>query len=96
MDIENLIKNLTAKFGILELTRKATEKFISEEDSKECEMKVVLGEKKLLEIDGLMMQIQEEKLLAGESIEDVETWDQKSGPESRMFIKTVYKKHQIL
>ena len=91
MDIENLIKNLTAKFGILELTRKATEKFISEEDSKECEMKVVFGEKKLLEIDGLMMQIQEEKLLAGESIEDVETWDQEWSGKKNVYKNSLQK-----
>jgi len=72
MDLQTLLKTVSAKMGVLELTTKSTERSIIKGDKLECERKLSATEGKLNEIHELQLKVQEEKLLAGE--DTVEKW----------------------
>ena len=67
--------NITAKMGILEITRKSIEKALDEgSEINEVERKISFSKIKVNEIQELKLKIQEEKLLEGEELNTVETW----------------------
>ena len=76
MELEQLIKCVTAKLGVLELTRKTIEASLEGEVSEkqhEIERKLRSREEKLDELNELVLKVQEEKLVAGEGIEEVDS-----------------------
>ena len=77
--MENSIELIKAKLGVLELTRKQIEaklvdKICPNENQREMEKTFKSRKVKIDEIYELILNVQEEKLVAGESIEDVELW----------------------
>ena len=77
--MENSIELIKAKLGVLELTRKQIEaklvdKKCLNENQREMEKTFKSRKVKIDEIYELILNVQEEKLVAGESIEDVELW----------------------
>ena len=80
--MENSIKLITAELGVLELTRKQIEanlvdKKCLNENQREMEKTFKLRRPRKVKIDEnyqLISKVQEEKLVAGESKEDVELW----------------------
>ena len=74
MDLNQLLANVTAKFGVLELTAKASEKAMTEGNRRECERKLSALEAKLDDINVIKGTIEEAKLLAGEEFSVVEKW----------------------
>ena len=74
MDLEKLI---TAKLGVLELTRKQIEASLedsSDRNERDLEKKLRSREAKIDEINDLIIKVQENKLVEGEIFEDVESW----------------------
>ena len=79
--MENSIKLIKGKLGMLELTRKQIEAnqvdekcLIENENQREMEKTFKSRKVKIDEIYELILKVQEEKLVAGESKEDVELW----------------------
>ena len=77
--MENSIELIKAKLGVLELTRKQIEaklvdKRCLNENQREMEKTFKSRKVKIDEIYELILNVQEEKLVAKESIEDVELW----------------------
>ena len=77
MNLEHLIKSVTAKLAVLELSKKQIEKSLKEascNNQREIEKKLQSREEKIDEVHELVLQIQEEKLLADENVDQVESW----------------------
>ena len=77
MDLETLLKSVTAKLGVLELSRKQIEKSLKEtsrNNQREIEKRLQSSEQKIDEVNELILKIQEEKLVSGENVDDVELW----------------------
>ena len=74
MDLEKLLKTVTAKFSLLEVTWQSAEKSLQDENQRDCERGQKTSESKISEIYELKSRIQEEKLLAGESMDTVQKW----------------------
>ena len=77
MELEVLIKSVTAKLGVLELTRKRIETSLEEasnNNKRDIEKKLRSREGKIDEVHDLVLEIQEAKLLSGETPDAVELW----------------------
>ena len=77
-DVDNLVKVVNAKLGVLELTRKLIEASLDNDaildNSREIERKLRSREEKKDEVNELILKVQELKLLAGEDVGEVESW----------------------
>ena len=72
MELENQLKLLNAKLGVLKLVQKSSTKVIKDGHPIEVEQTSSLVEGKLKEIYKLKEEIAEQKLIAGEDFDEVE------------------------
>ena len=91
MELEKIIKTVTAKIGVLEITRKSAERSLEKGDERDCERKLLASEEKISEIHELKLKVEEEKLVAGESLEDVENWGDELNEKLQIYEETVVK-----
>ena len=85
------MKNITAKIGVLEITRKSAERSLEKGDERDCERKLLASEEKISEIHELKLKVEEEKLVAGDSLEDVENWGDELNEKLKIYEDTVVK-----
>ena len=74
MDLENLLKLVNAKLGVLKLVQNSSTKVIKDGHPIEVQQMSSLVEGKLKEIYKLKEEIAEQKLIAGEDFDEVESW----------------------
>ena len=87
MNLEDTVKAIEAKLSVLSLSWRTSERSLQEKNKRDCEKHFEASERKVEEIRGLITSAQEEKLIAGEGVQEVDLWGVENHAKLQAFVE---------